>query len=122
MLVVAILFIWVGVVLTLRRVRSAGLPLGWVILFFAPVLNLLFFAVLSVMPAATTPRYRTDARRAPSILARPDNSRRRFRQRCDSPLDHCPGGGRATWLAVTGFGGYGWGLFVGLPFVVALAS
>src|SRR4026209_442829 len=56
MLVVASPFIWVGVVLTLRRLRSAGLPLGWVILFFAPVLNLLFFAVLSVMPAATNGR------------------------------------------------------------------
>ncbi len=47
----AIPFIWVGVVLTLRRLRDAGLPLWLVALFFLPFINLLFFLLLSIMPS-----------------------------------------------------------------------
>src|SRR5882724_9124343 len=123
MLVVAIPFIWVGVVLTLRRLRSAELPLGWVILFFAPVLNLLFFAVLSVMPAATNGRVTAPPPdgRSRSWLDRmiPDDA---FGSAAIALLITVPVAGGATWLAVNSFGGYGWGLFVGLPFVVGLAS
>jgi hypothetical protein len=123
MLVVAIPFIWVGVVLTLRRLRSAGLPLGWVILFFAPVLNLLFFAVLSVMPAATNGRVIAPSPygRSRSLLDRmiPEQA---FGSAAIALLITVPVACGATWLAVTRFGGYGWGLFVGLPFVLGLAS
>jgi len=47
----ALPFIWTGVVLTLRRLRSARLALGWVVLFFVPFVNLVFFALLSSIPA-----------------------------------------------------------------------
>src|SRR5689334_10307517 len=50
LLIVAIPFIWVGVVLTLRRLRDAQLPLWLVMLFFVPFLNLVFFVILSVIP------------------------------------------------------------------------
>src|SRR6476659_1961363 len=43
---VALPFIWIGVVLTLRRLRDAGMPLWLVILFFIPLINLIFFVVL----------------------------------------------------------------------------
>ena len=47
---VAVPFVWVGVALTLRRLRDAGLP-GWlVLLFFVPFLNLLLFLVLCAVP------------------------------------------------------------------------
>jgi hypothetical protein len=49
MLVLALPFIWVGVVLTLRRLRSAGLPLWQVAFFFLPLVNLVFFLVLSIL-------------------------------------------------------------------------
>ncbi len=44
-------FIWVGVVLTLKRLRSVGLPSWCVCFFFLPFLNALFFLILSVLPA-----------------------------------------------------------------------
>ncbi len=47
---VAIPFLWLGVVLTLRRLRSAGLPISLVVLFFIPLVKFLFFAVLCMLP------------------------------------------------------------------------
>lgn len=49
---VAIPFFWIGIALTLRRLRDANLPLGWALLFFVPVANLIFFLFLSVVPSA----------------------------------------------------------------------
>src|SRR5258708_1673431 len=40
MLFVSLPFIWIGITLTVRRLRDAGLPLWLVVLFFVPVLNL----------------------------------------------------------------------------------
>lgn len=50
MLVVALPFIWSGVVLTLRRLRAANLPAWLVKLFFVPLVNLLLFFVLCSLP------------------------------------------------------------------------
>src|SRR5437764_9090072 len=44
MLLISAPFILAGVVLTVRRLRSAGLPIWLVVLFFVPLVNLLFFA------------------------------------------------------------------------------
>src|SRR5947207_11081622 len=41
----ALPFIWIGVMLTLKRLRSAGLPSSLVAVFFFPFLNLLFFLI-----------------------------------------------------------------------------
>ncbi len=46
-------FIWVGLAMTLKRLRSAGLPAWGVAFFFLPFLNLLFFLVLCVLPERT---------------------------------------------------------------------
>src|SRR5439155_3515396 len=46
----ALPFIWVGLALTVRRLRDAGLPLGLVLLFFVPFVNLVVFLILSVAP------------------------------------------------------------------------
>ncbi|MGB8353074.1 MAG: hypothetical protein WCD79_04235, partial [Chthoniobacteraceae bacterium] len=55
MLLTSLPFLAVGLVLTLRRLRSAGQPLALCLLFFVPVVNLVFFAILSVLPAADAP-------------------------------------------------------------------
>jgi hypothetical protein len=113
----ALPFIAVGVVLTLGRLRDAGWPSGLVLLFFAPVLNLAFFLLLSLVPARPAP-----ASVAPrSFLAR--------------VIPEGELGGAALALGVVvvlGLGGvalsvsalrqYGWGLFIGLPFAAGLAA
>src|SRR5271155_5556028 len=56
-------FVWIGVVQTLRRLRSIGVP-GWlVVFFFVPYFNLLFFLVLCVLP----PRRATDEDSSPGF-------------------------------------------------------
>lgn len=70
MVALALPFIWIGVVLTLKRLRSAGLPMPLVGLFFVPYLNLLFFLFLCLVPERDTrvPESLGTARR--SLLAR----------------------------------------------------
>ena len=46
----ALPFIYVGVILTVKRLRSIGVPSFLAALFFVPFINLLFFAMLSFLP------------------------------------------------------------------------
>lgn len=57
MLLVALPFIWLGVTLTVQRLRDAGQPLWLVVVFFVPVVNVLFFLILCLLethPAGAT--------------------------------------------------------------------
>src|SRR5947208_15613537 len=49
LLVLALPFIWLGVTLTVQRLRDAGKPLWLVVLFFVPVINILFILLLCAM-------------------------------------------------------------------------
>jgi len=49
LLIIAIPFIWLGVTLTVQRLRDAGKPLWLVVLFFIPVMNILFFLMLCTL-------------------------------------------------------------------------
>ncbi|HEX8635577.1 MAG TPA: hypothetical protein VF703_15630 [Pyrinomonadaceae bacterium] len=123
LLLIALPFIWTGVVLTLRRLRSAGLPLWLVLVFFVPFVNLLFFILLGVLPPRT-----------PDAGARPRPTGR-LKPFLDQVIPRGAVGSAlfgvlmvtlltvaATVWSVNGLGNYGWGLFVGLPFCVGLAS
>ena len=123
MLVLAIPFIWVGVALTVRRLRDAGLPAWLVVLFFLPVLNLLFFAILCVIPSRAT---------ASSLERPPSGSLGALLGRL-IPASAVGSAAMAIVLTlIVGLGfsvlgtsvlqNYGWGLFVALPFCLGLAS
>ncbi len=121
MVAVSLPFIWVGVVLTLKRLRSIGLP-GWcVCFFFLPFLNLLFFVLLAALPA--------NSGRAASIHPGPELTG------FGRLIPQTEIGGMAmgvaaanllavpfTALAIQVFSTYGFGLFVGIPFSVGLIS
>ena len=51
MLLVSLPFIWTGIILSLQRLRVAGLPLGLILFFFVPIVNLLFFLMLVLLPS-----------------------------------------------------------------------
>ena len=51
LMLIALPFIWAGIILTVRRLRGAGIPLGYAAVFFAPFVNLVFFALLCVLPS-----------------------------------------------------------------------
>lgn len=117
----AIPFIWVGVVLTLRRLRDIGWPLWLVAVFFLPFVNLLFFLLLSTMPSRE---------RSPHVWRVPG-----LRAALDRVIPRSSFGSAIvgvvvttlltigiTILSVQGLGNYGWGLFVGLPFCLGLSS
>jgi len=122
LLFVSIPFIWVGVAMTVKRLRDAGQPVWLVVLFFVPFVNLLFFLLFCALP----PHERThDSEAAP--WPGPHG--------IDRFIPHSKLGSAALSLAVTtvlglGFvlmgtlviGAYGWGLFVALPFCLGMFS
>ncbi len=55
LVVVALPFLWAGLALTLRRLRSAVLPLWLVVLFFVPLVKFILFAVLCILPTRDEP-------------------------------------------------------------------
>lgn len=124
MVAIALPFVWLGVVMTLKRLRSAALPTPLVILFFFPFVNLFFFLVLGLWPEQKQETLDHTAQRgAPSEawLAR--------------VVPHTALGSAAISLLLTVPAGvvlavlgsrllltYGWGLFIALPFVMGFTA
>jgi hypothetical protein len=121
----ALPFVWVGVVMTIKRLRDAGLPRWLVVFFFAPFINLFFFLLLSVVPSRSRPagarRLGGAGLRAQTALGRvvPDHP---LGSAALSLLLVVPLSIAATLFSVRALEGYGWGLFVGLPFFLGLVS
>ncbi len=123
LLALSLPFVWVGVVLTLRRLRSAGLPLPWVFFFFVPVLNLLFFLILALMPPVSG---------AAEVTGKPQGWVKRVLDRVipTNPWGNAAlaafatavVGGAATAVSVLVFNTYGWTLFVATPFGMGLLA
>lgn len=115
---VSIPFIWMGVGLTVRRLRDAGLPLSLVILVFIPFVKLLAFLALCVIPPRL-PKSKTGS----------------MPRRWTAWLPSSRFGAAALAAAVTSlpassvvyFGAhylqsYALGIFVGLPFCMGLCA
>jgi uncharacterized membrane protein YhaH (DUF805 family) len=49
----ALPFIYIGIVLTVKRLRSLGWPIYSSVLFFVPFINFLFFFLLSILPKSS---------------------------------------------------------------------
>jgi uncharacterized membrane protein YhaH (DUF805 family) len=108
MLALALPFIWIGTAMTSRRLRSAGLPLWVVILFFVPIANLVTLAILCILPEPhgdAAPRQRISPQSASFALL------------VASIV--------CTLLVLLGTGTlmhYGVGLFIALPFCLGFLS
>lgn len=118
LLLTALPFIWVGTVMTLRRLRDCDLPLPLVVLFFLPLINLIFFGILSALPSSSS-----------------SDKPSRFSGRIGQIIPEGEFGSAVFGIATTvfltsleivfttnGLGNYGWGLFVGIPFFLGLSS
>lgn len=121
MVVLALPFVWLGVAMTMKRLRSAGLPLSLVGLFFVPFLNLLFFLVLSFAPEQAPHAALPSDFSRPSLLARivPESA---LGSAAVSLLLTVPIGLGLVFLGVRLLVNYGWGLFVALPFMMGFAA
>jgi uncharacterized membrane protein YhaH (DUF805 family) len=120
MMFVALPFIWLGLVMTVKRLRDAGEPTWLAALFFAPIANLVFYLVLSVKPSAAA----TDSEEGAPWPARNVIERWIPRTRAASALLSigltAVIGLGFTFLGTRAIAQYGWGLFVGLPFCLGL--
>ncbi|MBX9725395.1 MAG: SRPBCC family protein [Candidatus Obscuribacterales bacterium] len=169
MLLFSLPFIWVGIILTIRRLRGAGLPVWLCKLFFLPVINLIVFSTLCILPTQSDKNIfdkdddliETDSAAKPQI-ANPEtgaNAKSKSvpalpgseaspaltsgskgnalagatNELISSPYEGLSDAFYAIVMtvpaaAILGFIGiaflkaYGWGLFVGLPFGVGMAS
>jgi uncharacterized membrane protein YhaH (DUF805 family) len=120
MLLWAMPFIWIGVAMTVKRLRDAGQPLSLVILFFIPFVNLLFLIALCFLPSQELAR--TDEA-APWPAVRPLDSiipRSQLGSALLSILLTSVIGLFFTLLGAALIGSYGWSLFVALPFCLGL--
>jgi len=120
MLFVAVPFLWLGLAMTVKRLRDAGQPTWLAALFFVPVVNLLFFLILCFLPQ----------RSASGIL---EGTPWPGPHALDSIIPRNRAGSALISIAATTFFGlaftffgtkvvatYGWSLFVGLPFCLGL--
>ena len=113
----ALPFLGAGVLLTVQRLRSARLPLWLAVLFVVPVLKWFLFLVALVTPS------RQSIEPPPLPGLRPPTWLERLCPR--SRLGSAAAGvaiacvllWTATLMGTQALGQYGWGLFLGLPFV-----
>ena len=120
MVACALPFIWIGVVMTMKRLRSAGLSVQLVGLFFLPFLNLLFFLVLCLLPEREIqpePKSHTSGQWLTRLVPAGVLGSAAFSLLITVPL----GLGMAV-LGAQLLQNYGWGLFVALPFMMGFVA
>ena len=118
LLVLALPFIFAGVVLTVRRLRDARWPLGLAALFFVPAVNLVFFLCLCLAPSRSQPLVIESSGRWTAWLAFSDPRASALAGLGLTVLLTVP----LVFLGTVLLESYGWGLFVGLPFFMGLIS
>ena len=114
-------FIWVGVALTMKRLRSANLPLHLVVFFFVPFVNLLFFLLLCLLPSREEHEEHSQPLSKDSSLARmiPESA---LGSAAIALLITVPLGLGMMLLGVRVLANYGWGIFVALPFTMGFGA
>ncbi len=122
LLLVSLPFLWVGVAMTVQRLRDAGQPLWLVVLFFIPVINVLFFLALCALPPQERPEEAEGApwpgpRGLDRIIPRSALGSAVLSIFLTSAL-----GLIFVALGTVVIRAYGWGLFVALPFCLGMFS
>jgi hypothetical protein len=108
LLIVSLPFLWFGMSMTLLRLRESGSSAGWAALFFIPLLNVLLFVALCIVP-------RDEGRPGRDLSAVMESAL--FAVVTTAALATI-----AVGLATKGLETYGLGLFVAVPFCVGYLS
>ncbi len=117
LLLTALPFMWTGLMLTIRRLRSADLPRWLAALYFVPFVKLVLFAMLAIVPAAAARA--EEQRRVMSSFERfvglwlPHNA---LGSAFVAALNVAATGGVLAYFGTTWLGSYQWAVFVGVPF------
>jgi uncharacterized membrane protein YhaH (DUF805 family) len=122
LLAVSLPFIWVGTILTLRRLHSLGWSWWWMLLFFVPAIKLLFFGLLCLLPARNSPvRAAAKSGRVTEFigsLVPRSQLGSAVAAIAFSVAVTLP----AAYLGTSILGQYGWSVFIGLPFGMGLLA
>ncbi|HET9399958.1 MAG TPA: DUF805 domain-containing protein [Candidatus Acidoferrales bacterium] len=121
MLALALPFLWIGVVCTLKRLRDASLRPWWMFFFFVPIVNIAFFTAMCVFPTRDAERART-ALAADAAERVAENSDGKWAAAAMAVFGTALAGVLLTLLSVQVLSTYGWGLFVALPFSMGFIS
>ena len=120
LLATALPFIYVGVTMTVRRLRDAAYPVWFVVFFFFPAVNLLFFLWLCFVPSAH--RWASNEAVPWAESTRIDEliPRSEWGSAILSVLLTAVIGTAAVAIMTLTLQTYGWSLFLGLPFCMGL--
>jgi uncharacterized membrane protein YhaH (DUF805 family) len=112
---IAVPFFWIGISLTVRRLRDAGQRIGWAFLFFVPVVNLFFFLYLAL--ASSVPEPEVTESTSPHPVGSPARRAPLFGILAAALL-----GLALEMLGANFLARYAWGLFLGVPFITGFLS
>jgi uncharacterized membrane protein YhaH (DUF805 family) len=118
LILLALPFMWAGMMLTLRRLRDVDWPLWLVILYFLPFLNIIFFLILVVVPSTQYVDRRSHLSARVSSLI-PESE---FGSAVLGVVFTAMLAALDATLGASGLGNYGWAVFVGIPFLLGLNS
>jgi uncharacterized membrane protein YhaH (DUF805 family) len=122
LLAVAVPFVVVGVLLTLRRLRDIGAS-SWLVLgFFVPAVNVVTFILLCVLPAHDGPSVESPRSGVLGWLVRVLAFRSRAMSAVVAILLTILLIVPMTGLVTVVFRDYGWGVFVAMPFLLGLLA
>jgi uncharacterized membrane protein YhaH (DUF805 family) len=110
---VAIPFFWLGIALTLGRLRDAGRRAGWLFLFFVPLVNLLLFLYLSI----ASPGVLSESKGIPEGTAAKTRTAPIWGVVLAAAL-----GLALVLLGANFLAQYAWGLFLGVPFMTGFVT
>jgi uncharacterized membrane protein YhaH (DUF805 family) len=120
LLVMAIPFVWLGLAMTVKRLRDAGQPTWLSGLFFVPFVNVMFFALLCALPGRGGQKSEEGAPwPGPHVLDRVIPQSKSGSALIGIVVAAAIGLGFAL-LGTHVVASYGWGLFVGLPFCMGM--
>ena len=105
--------------MTLKRLRDAGLATRLVLLFFVPVVNVLFFLVLCLLPGRDELKNAQESQNSFLSTVLP---RSRWGIATFSAIAGALVGCALGWFAIRGLGNYGWTLFLAIPFFMGFLS
>ena len=117
LVLLALPFIWLGLLLTVKRLCSIGLPPWMVMLFFVPFVNLIFFFLLCILPGQSADPQRLGTMRARTADVVPKNDAGAI---AAGVLVCTVITVALASLSASVFANYGFGLFLGLPFINGL--
>ena len=117
LLITALPFVWFGIAMTMKRLRDAGQPLWLTLLFFAPIINLFFFGLLTVLPSQQADSLSSHTGRRTASIS-PYWPTTRIGSAAAAAVLTAFLGVIVTWGILRLVGNYGLTLFISLPFVM----